>query len=218
MKDTTSTTELVRITFDSGKPSLNIESDWLILAAVSGLLMVTYTVVRYFSRWFNVHQLEVEISGSPCVKFKVERNYENLFIANRILIELTTRKAAIPIDENNDVIEEVYNSWYIIFGIIREEIKSVPGKYLKDHDPTTALIGLTRKILNEAMRPHLTEHQAKFRNWLEGAKKDPANASISPQELQKKYPDFTSLVASMKIVNTTLTNYSLELDKLIKGK
>lgn len=218
MKDMTSPTEIVRITFDNAKPSLTFESNWLIISIILGLLISTYIIKRNFFKWFNCHEMEVEISGSPSIKFKVERNNENLFIANRIYVELTTRKAAIPIDENNDVIEEVYDSWYKLFGIIREEIKSVPGKYLKDHDPTTALIGLSRKILNDAMRPHLTEHQAKFRKWLEGAKKDPANASISPQELQKKYPDFTSLVASMKIVNTTLTNYSLELDKLIKGK
>ena len=150
--------------------------------------------------------------------FKVERNYENLFIANRIYIELTTRKAAIPIDENTDNIEEIYDSWYHLFGIIRDEIKTVPGKYLKDHDPTKALIGLTRNILNDGLRPHLTEHQAKFRQWLKVAKEESINKNLSPQELQKKYPDFTNLVISMKAVNLILANYAHELDKLIKGK
>lgn len=185
MNDTTSTHEIIRLTFDSHKPSLTIESDWLILVAAVGVLLLAYFIKRNFSKWFNWHEMEVEISGSPSIKFKVERNNENLYIANRIYIELTTRKAALPIDENNDVIEEIYDSWYKLFGIIREEIKSVPGKYLKDHDPTSALIGLTRKILNDAMRPHLTEHQAKFRKWLEGAKKDSINTNLSPQELQK---------------------------------
>ena len=150
--------------------------------------------------------------------FKVERNHDNLYIANRIHIELTTRKAAILIDENNDSIEEIYDSWYKLFNIIRDEIKTVPGKYLKDHDPTKALIGLTRKILNKGLRPHLTEHQAKFRKWLENAKEEEINKRLSPQELQKKYPDFDNLVTSMKDVNLILANYANELDKLIKGK
>ena len=218
MNCTTPTTEIIRLSFDSSKPSLTIESDWLIIAIVVAVLILAYFIKRNFSKWFNWHEMEVEISGSPKIKFKVERNDENLYIANRIYIELTTRKAAIPIDESNDVIEEVYDSWYKLFGIIREEIKSVPGKYLKDHDPTSALIGLTRKILNDAMRPHLTEHQAKFRKWLSSAKEESANKTLTPQELQKKYPDFANLVSSMKLVNLTLSDYAEELDKLIKGK
>ena len=218
MKDTKSTTEIVRLSFDSSKPSITIESDWLIILSILILLVIAYIIKRNFSKWFNWYEMEVEISGSPKLKFKVERNHENLFIANRIYIELTTRKAAIPIDENTDVIEEVYNSWYKLFGILREEIKSVPGKYLKDHDPTSALIGLTRKILNDAIRPHLTEHRAKFIKWIETAKEEQMNKILTPQDLQKKYPDFTNLVASMKLVNSTLTDYAKELDKLIKGK
>lgn len=218
MKDTTATHEIIRLSFDSNKPSLTIESDWLILAIVVVLLLLAYFIKRNFSKWFNWYEMEVEISGSPKLSFKVERNYENLYIANRIYIELTTRKAAIPIDENNDSIEEIYDSWYHLFGIIRDEIKTVPGKYLKDHDPTSALIGLSRKILNDGLRPHLTEHQAKFRKWLENAKKESINENLSPQEIQMKYPDFINLVSSMKAVNLILANYAGELDKLIKGK
>ena len=129
--------------------------------------------------WLNRYDMEVEISGAPKVKVKVERNNENLFIANRIYIELTTRKAAIPFDEDNDVIAEVYDSWYKLFGIIREEIKSVPGRYLKDHDPTSALIGLTTRILNEGLRPHLTQYQARFRKWYEEEKARPENKQLS---------------------------------------
>ena len=163
------------------------------------------------------HDAEIEISGNPKIKFKIERNDENLFIANRIYIELTTRKAALEIDEN-DVIEEIYNSWYILFGVIREEIKSLPGKYLREHDATLSLIGLTRKILNDGMRPHLTVYQAQFRAWLIEAKKVPQNASLSPQALQQKYPDYKNLFFSIKQVNKTLIGYADELDKLIKGK
>jgi hypothetical protein len=159
--------------------------------------------------------LGVEISGSPKAFFKVQRNDDNLFIANRIYIELTTRKAAIPIDEENDVIEEVYDSWYMLFGIIRDEIKTVPGRYLKSHDPTIALIGLTTKILNDGLRPHLTEHQAKFRKWYKQEKAK--NEDISPQELQKRYPDYDNLISSMKQVNQTMIQYANELNKLIRG-
>lgn len=218
MKDATSTHELIRVAFESNQPSIIITSDWIFIGIILAIIITLIILKRQFSKLFSWQNLEVEISGTPKMVFKVERNYENLYIANRIHIELTTRKAAILIDENNDNIEEIYDSWYKLFNIIRDEIKTVPGKYLKDHDPTKALIGLTRKILNDGMRPHLTEHQAKFRRWLENAKEEKINNSLSPQELQKKYPEFDNLVTSMKNVNLILSNYANELDKLIKGK
>lgn len=218
MCDSNSTYEIIRWNINIDKPSMTLETNWPIIGIIVLAIAIILISKRKLSTFFNKYDMEVEISGSPKMKFKVERNFENLFIANRIYIELTTRKAAIPIDENFDSIEEVYNSWYKLFGIIRDEIKTLPGKYLKDHDPTTALMGLTRKILNEALRPHLTEHQAKFRKWIEDAKHDPQNQSLSPQEIQKKYPDFNNLVKSMKDVNKTLIKYANELDKLIKGK
>jgi len=217
MNDTTSH-EILRLSFNGSRPSVTLASDWIFISIIVAILILVFVVKHYYTRKFRWQSMEVEISGTPKMTFKVERNFENLYIANRIYIELTTRKAAIPIDENNDNIEEIYDSWYNLFGIIRDEIKTVPGKYLKEHDPTKALIGLTRKILNDGLRPHLTEHQAKFRNWLGKAKKDTNNVNLTPQELQKLYPDFANLVTSMKAVNVILAKYADELDKLIKGK
>ncbi|MBP1629573.1 MAG: hypothetical protein H6Q15_466 [Bacteroidetes bacterium] len=219
MNDTTSL-EIIKLSFDSNQPSITLASNWIFIIIVFAIIILLFSLKKYYSRIFQhrLQSMEIEISGTPKMTFKVERNYENLYIANRIYIELTTRKAAIPIDENNDSIEEIYNSWYKLFGIIRDEIKTVPGKYLKDHDSTKALIGLTRKILNDGLRPHLTEHQARFRNWLEKAKSDPNNLNLSPQDLQKKYPDYEKLVTSMKAVNVILIKYAEELDKLIMRK
>jgi len=216
MNTNTSIIEVIRISIDSSKPALAFEGNWYLIVGVLLLFLIIFFVWRkYLSQKFNIYDLGVEISGSPKAFFKVQRNDDNLFIANRIYIELTTRKAAIPIDEENDVIEEVYNSWYLLFGIIRDEIKTVPGRYLRSHDPTIALIGLTTKILNEGLRPHLTEHQAKFRRWYEQEKEK--NEKISPQELQRRYPEYDNLIESMKQVNKTLIQYSNELNKLIRG-
>jgi hypothetical protein len=67
---------------------------------------------------------------------KIKRSYQNLYVAHRIYIELVTRKAAIPIDVDKDVLVEVYNSWYSMFKTIREEIKNLPGDYLVDNEST----------------------------------------------------------------------------------
>lgn len=120
--------------------------------------------------------------------------------ANKIYIELITRKAAILIDEQHDVIEEIYNSWYKLFCIIRDELKTLPISYLKDNNTTA----LAMQILNEVLRPHLTEHQAKYRDWLEKAKRHSKNKNIAPQVLQKKYPDYNVLIHSLEKINQTL--------------
>ncbi len=214
----TSIIDIFKLSFDYIKPALTIETNWyLVVGLILIILLFRILLSKKLFKWFNWYEMEVEISGSPKAKFKVERNNENLYIANRIYIELTTRKAAIPFDEDNDVIEEIYNSWYKLFGIIRDEIKTVPGKYLKDHDPTSALIGLTTRILNEGLRPHLTTFQARFRKWYTEEKTKLENKDLSPQEIQKKYPDYENLVASIRQVNKTLIDFSHELNKLIKG-
>lgn len=134
--------------------------------------------------------------------------------ANRIYIELITRKAGIPIDEDNDVIEEIYNSWYKLFCVIREELKLVPAHYFKPDDSNSS-VNLSLKLLNDVLRPHLTEHQAKFRSWMNNEKQNPKNTNLSPQVIQRKYPDYTNLSKSLINTNSLLIQYSKKIE-LIK--
>ena len=136
--------------------------------------------------------------------------------AKRIYIELTTRKAGIPIDEEKDVIEEIYNSWYKLFCLIRDEMKILPVSCFKDIENPESIIGITSRILNEILRPHLTEHQARFRKWLEKAKQNKEYKNLTPQELQKKYPDYGVLIKSMKETNKMLIGSAEKLSALMK--
>jgi len=149
---------------------------------------------------------EKNVSLENVKNLEVNRSSEIKMFAKRIYIELITRKVAIPIDEDSDVVEEIYNSWYRLFCIIRDELKTLPVDYLNDIENPESVVGLTMKILNEALRPHLTEYQAKYRDWLDTAKRNPKNKDITPQELQKKYPNYEALMESMKQVNKSLIN------------
>lgn len=211
--------KIIGIEFDYSKPNLSIETNWYFLAGLVGTILILYFIFKKLRKSrYPVIEMEVEISGSPKVKFKAQRDDSSIYIANRIYIELITRKAAIPLEDNKDVIIEMYDSWYKLFEILRDEIKSVPGHYLKSHDPTTALIGLTTKILNDGLRPHLTEYQAKFRKWYDKEIQETSSKDLTPQELQRRYPEYNLLIADIKRVNTILIDYSNELNKLIKGK
>lgn len=169
-----------------------------------------------FFRYRTFQEFEKEVidkvkmySSLPGLHIQSEDGSEVITaFAHRIHIELSTRKAAIPIDEKHDVIEEVYDSWYKLFCIIRDELKSLPVPAIRIQDGAADILNLTAEILNEVLRPHLTEHQAKFRKWMKVAKNESRNKKLTPQELQKKYPDYNSLMKSIKDVNKKLIRIS----------
>jgi hypothetical protein len=211
-------TTLINFEIDWSKPTVLIESNWWILVPIIVITLLVCLIWLYKVRKnYSIHEMSVDISTKPKMTFKVKRNTENLYIANRIYLELITRKAALPFDENDDVISEVYDSWYELFKIIRNEIKNVPGEYLISHNPTEELIGLTIRILNEGLRNHLTKYQARFRKWYKTESEKDENKLLSPQQLQEKYPEYDNLIADLKSVNSVLIDYSDNLKKLIKG-
>lgn len=145
-----------------------------------------------------------------------EVNDSDLQIAYSIWVELATRKLGIPIDLENDVIVEVYDSWYSFFGVTRELIKTIPASKLKRND-TKKIVSLLTKVLNEGIRPHLTKWQARFRHWYGKALIDDENIEKSPQEIQKLFPDYDALSTDMKTVNKRITYYEEQLRKLTIG-
>lgn len=78
-----------------------------------------------FYKNIEIDSAEIGIQGQ---KITIKPNYINIEIAYKIWVELSTRKVGLPIDFENDVIVEVYKSWYQFFGITRELIKALPAK------------------------------------------------------------------------------------------
>jgi hypothetical protein len=160
-------------------------------------------------------KLTHKLFGSE-IEYSISRSFMNIEIANRIYIELITRKAAVPFDENHDVIVEVYNSWYTLFNSTRDELKKLPGDILLNKS-TKNLIQLLTDVLNLGLRPHLTEYQAKFRKWFVHELSLKKNKECTPQEIQKKYKDYDKLINSIKEVNELLIEYKEKLAKFIYG-
>lgn len=160
-------------------------------------------------------KLTLKVGGQQ-LTFEVERNYLNLEIAHKIYIELITRKAAIPIEENKDIIEEVYNSWYSLFNTTRNEIKSIKGELL-DNPKSEKLVEMATDVLNKGLRPHLTKYQGRFRRWYKAELESQSNQSLSPQDIQKKFSDYDDLISSMKEVNSLLSQYADQLKEFIYG-
>ena len=134
----------------------------------------------------------------PSVTIKVDRREQELAYA--LWVELGTRKAALPFDDEYDVIVEVYDSWYAFFSIARKLMREIPPDRLKGDD---SLSVVTERILNKG----LTRWQAEFRRWYKRALDEPANAEKSPQEIQRGFPGYEDLVADLKKTNDVLMRY-----------
>lgn len=72
---------------------------------------------------------------------------------------------------------------------------------------TKIILNIAIEVLNEGLRPHLTIWQAKFRRWYTAESEKNDNIGISPQELQKRYPEYLQLIKEMEKVNQKLINY-----------
>lgn len=192
---------------------------WVILIVVA-LFFIIKWAIKHFKEKQSIDKdiipikLKYKLGGGE-IEYQIVRNYQNIEIAHKIYIELITRKAAIQIEEEKDVIVEVYNSWYSLFQITRSELKSFNGKLLKDNNTSQELVRLLTDILNKGLRPHLTEYQARFRKWY--SEQLEKNEGKSPQIIQSEFEDINELLNSMKEVNKTLIEYSEQLKKIIDG-
>lgn len=164
-----------------------------------------YDVVKYTLKVANIGEVEVV------------PNTENIRVAYQAWIELTTRKVALPFDEANDVVVEVYSSCYEVFGRLRDLAKSIPAQRLRESKDTRTLVEVMVKVLNEGLRPHLTLWQAKFKRWYSAEIEKPENRTLTPQEIQKKYPEYPALIADLKKVHADVVDYAEFLKQVAQG-
>lgn len=127
--------------------------------------------------------VELEISLGNVGKVRLQPNFNDIRIAHKIWTELVTRKAAIKIDVEHDVIMEVYGSWYSLFERTRNLIADIPAEQLRKEESTKQLVEIATQTLNEGLRPHLTRWQARFRNWYSHQEQE--LTTLTPQEVQK---------------------------------
>ena len=135
-------------------------------------------------------------------------------IAYKLWVELSTRKIGLEIDLDNDVIEEIYDSWYEFFKLTRDLIKGIPVSKIRKDSSTKELVRIAIEVLNEGIRPHLTKWQARFRKWYNTEINKEENTKLSPQDCQKKYPEYGELTKDLLEVNKRLIEYRKILKQL----
>jgi hypothetical protein len=166
----------------------------------------------------NFEVVEAELEIGKLGKIKIQPNYENIQIAHQAWVELTTRKAAVPFDDDYDVIAEVYESYFQLFGRLRDLTKAIPAQKLRKCRDTRKLVDVMVTVLNQGLRPHLTRWQARFKRWYEDALASESNRGKSPQEIQRQFPEYPTLVADLKTLQTNIVRYAEFLREISQGK
>jgi hypothetical protein len=202
--------------------SFILAKDWSLSIHVSPIAVVVIAVVAivawlilksYFRRRLADFEIDSAEFGLGDQKISLKPNDTDRQIAYSIWVELSTRKIGLPIDVDDDVIAEIYDSWYAFFSVTRELIKDIPVSKVRN-DSTSKIINLSVEVLNEGLRPHLTKWQARFRHWYDRQldKKD----DIDPQGLQKSFPAFEALTEDLLAVNKRLIRYRAKMIELVK--
>jgi hypothetical protein len=172
---------------------------------------------KSFWRKVKAYEIDEAVIGIGDQKVKIKPNYQDMQIAYKLWVELSTRKIGLEIDLENDVIKEIYNSWYEFFKLTRELIKDIPVSKIRKDESTKELVRIAIEVLNEGLRPHLTKWQARFRKWYNTEIEREENKNLSPQEIQKKYPEYENLTKEMIEVNHKLIEYRKILRQLAIG-
>ena len=173
---------------------------------------------KSFWRKVKAYEIDEAVIGIGDQKVKIKPNYQDMQIAYKLWVELSTRKIGLEIDLDNDVIKEIYDSWYEFFKLTRELIKDIPVSKIRKDESTKELVRIAIEVLNEGLRPHLTKWQARFRRWYNTEIEREENKNLSPQEIQKKYPEYENLTKEMIEVNHQLIEYRKILRQLAMGE
>ena len=208
--------ELVRFSIDRTFTT-EFHIDGLMVFGFIAILLIVFFVRVLFFNSFRKFEIDEAEFGLGNQKIKVKPNLVDKQIAYKIWVELSTRKIGIPIDLENDVVSEIYDSWYSFFGVTRELIKEVPVSRVSRSD-TDKIIRLSIEVLNVGVRPHLTTWQARFRRWYEKECLSSSNDHLSPQEIQKSFPQYEELSSDLERINKNLIKYREKLHQIVVGR
>lgn len=164
-------------------------------------------ICNKFKKKLKIVNMNINIANIGSIDITVDSKISK--IAHDAWIEIMTRKVGIEFEEDKDVIVEVYDSWYKLFGIIRDLLKEIE---LLDDKNVKKLENVLLDVLNQGLRPHLTTWQAKFRRWYNNALQEKPDKT--PQEIQKEYSEYNNLIADLKNVNQQMLQFADELKKL----
>jgi hypothetical protein len=185
---------------------------WIAAFGLLALWVVWQRPWRALKAPWKVSEISPTFFGTT---WKIVRDSQTAQLAHEAYVELITRKAGLAFDEDHDVIVEVYDSWYQLFGEIRRLARRLDADSIARNADLRRLHDLLIDVLNRGLRPHLTEWQAKFRRWY--ANEASNRPGESPQAIQRDYSEYSQLVTSLREANQLLITLAQDLRRLSHG-
>lgn len=186
----------------------------VLVVIVVGVLWLSDLRQRKWMKTFEVDEAELGI-GNQRIKLRPNRN--SVQVAYRLWVELSTRKVGLKIDLEHDIIVDIYDSWYAFFKVTRDLLKEIPSHRLSTDPATTKVVQVAIQVLNESMRPHLTDWQGRYRRWHSREAASEACLEMDPQLIQTRYPRYAQLSADLLRVNEHLIAYRNVVTHLVFG-
>ena len=177
------------------------------IGIMTGAIILIGVWMVYIQRRFSTSQISLSLPfGLGNVVY--ETTDKDRVLAWKMFVQLKTRKAALPFDESNDLVANVYDSLHGLFSITRELLSEACPR---NGDRQRTISDYVLRVVNDGIRPHLTQWHPVFRSWWENAIDRPENRDRRPQELQRDFPEYDDLLADLKQMNTELARYADEL-------
>ena len=185
------------------------------LATIIAVVLIgVYLRYRFLAGGRNDVEFEMNIGNLG--KVTIKPNHRNVQVAHEAWVEITTRAASVPLDKENDLIAEVYESFYSLFGELRDLTRSIPAQVLRNDDQTMKLVETLVSVMNDGLRPHLTLWRSRFIDWYEHQRsEDQKSATL---DIQKRYPHFEELVTDLTQLQSKMQEYTVFLGQLAHGR
>ncbi len=190
--------------------ALSLVATIAIVSAVF-LFVVLKLVPRGALKDYRVEEVTLNVRGQ---QIKFIPNADDRLIAYKTWVEIKTRKLGVPFTDD-DVVSEVFDSWYEFFGVCRQLLKTFPIQKI-NHNGGQGIIDNLLSLLNDELRPHLNRWQAEYRKWFREELQKEASKGKSPQIIQQSFPDYDQMMSDLKSVNAEMISFANDLEKIFR--
>ena len=123
-----------------------------------------------------------------------------------LYVELVTRIAVEPLEDEEGLLREALNSLYSLFGTTREILKEAgPGVGASYN----SVGGIAIAVLNRGLRPFLTKWHPRLQVWEAKRPND-----VSPSEYEQQWSEISELRRELETLRGDLSRYALALAEI----
>ena len=198
---------ILTITFNNQGLIIQI-SYGVVILLLFGIFFI-YLFSKKYRRRYKFEETEIGWGG---FKFKIRPTFEDLQVAYKLWVEISTRKLGNKIDREYDLIKKVHESYYEFFKIARSILKEIPVEKITNKE-TQKIINLILEILNQEIRPYLTKWHAELEKWYRDNSENYKN--LTPVEFERKFPKYNALMEELSKLNQKIIELNNSLKILI---